>query len=155
MKREDFKFHFPFRVRFCETDPHGHVFNGNYYIYFDVAISEYFRLLGLKEILTIQEKPCAFYVKKTMAEYFAPIYFDEEIFVFVKTNKIGNTSIVFSLAVYSKNREPLLASGEVVWIYTNLSTGKKQALPSKMVEIINAFEKTLFMSTEKEGFTLK
>ena len=140
MKREDFKFYFPFRVRFCETDPHGHVFNGNYYIYFDVAISEYFRSLGLTEILTIQKQPYVFHVKKTMAEYFAPLYFDEEIFVYVKTNKLGNTSIVFSLAVYSKNRKPLIATGEVVWIYTNASTRKKQPLPSKIVEIINAFE---------------
>lgn len=140
MHKENFKFAFPFRVRFCETDPHGHVFNGNYYIYFDVAITEYFRLLDVKEILTIKEKPYVFHVKKTMAEYYSPSYFDEQILVYVKTKKIGNTSLVFSLAVYPLGGERLIATGEVIWVYTNTSTHQKELLPKELISVINNFE---------------
>ena len=45
MKR--FKFKETVRVRFAETDAQGVVWNGNYLTYFDVAMTEYLRAMGL------------------------------------------------------------------------------------------------------------
>ena len=45
--KSDFKFHHDVRVRFGETDAQGIVFNAHYLTYFDVAWTEYFRMLGL------------------------------------------------------------------------------------------------------------
>lgn len=44
--REEFWFHFPFRVRYSEVDAQAVVFNAHYLTYFDTAITEYFRALA-------------------------------------------------------------------------------------------------------------
>ena len=45
MSRSEFKFSFPFRVRYSEVDGQKIVFNAHYLTYFDTAITEYFRAL--------------------------------------------------------------------------------------------------------------
>jgi acyl-CoA thioester hydrolase len=43
MAKSDFKFFYPIRVRYAETDLQGIVFNAHYLTYFDTAIYEYLR----------------------------------------------------------------------------------------------------------------
>ena len=45
MHREDFRFFFPFRVRYAEVDGQNVVFNAHYLTYFDTSITEYFRAM--------------------------------------------------------------------------------------------------------------
>jgi len=49
--RSDFAFHYAHRVRWVECDPQWVVFNGHYLTYFDVAITEYARAVGLPGLL--------------------------------------------------------------------------------------------------------
>ena len=46
MKREDFTFVHSLRVRWAEVDRQHVVFNGHYFLYFDVAVAEYWRAIG-------------------------------------------------------------------------------------------------------------
>jgi len=46
MKREDFTFVHSLRVRWAEVDRQDVVFNGHYFLYFDVAVAEYWRAIG-------------------------------------------------------------------------------------------------------------
>ena len=46
MARTEFRFAHRMRVRWAEVDKQGIVFNGHYLMYFDVAITEYYRALG-------------------------------------------------------------------------------------------------------------
>jgi acyl-CoA thioester hydrolase len=39
--REDFAFFYPLRVRWSEVDPQNIVFNPNYLVYADIAMTEY------------------------------------------------------------------------------------------------------------------
>ncbi|MEC7649574.1 MAG: acyl-CoA thioesterase, partial [Pseudomonadota bacterium] len=43
MAKSDFKFAWPFRVRYSEVDGQMIVFNAHYLTYYDTAITEYFR----------------------------------------------------------------------------------------------------------------
>ena len=47
MEREHFGLRERLRVRWAETDMQGIVFNGHYLTYFDVAITEYWRAIGM------------------------------------------------------------------------------------------------------------
>ena len=47
MRREDFTFLHRLRVRWVEVDRQDVVFNGNYFLYFDVAVTEYWRAIGI------------------------------------------------------------------------------------------------------------
>ena len=48
MKREDFTFVHSLRVRWAEVDRQDVVFNGHYFLYFDVAVAEYWRAIGFR-----------------------------------------------------------------------------------------------------------
>jgi len=47
MRRDDFTFLHPLRVRWAEVDRQDVVFNANYFLYFDVAVAEYWRAIGI------------------------------------------------------------------------------------------------------------
>jgi hypothetical protein len=46
LTRDDFTFFHTLRVRWAEVDRQDVVFNGHYFLYFDVAVSEYWRAIG-------------------------------------------------------------------------------------------------------------
>ncbi len=46
MLREHFTFSHQLRVRWAEVDRQDEAFNGHYFLYFDVAIAEYWRAIG-------------------------------------------------------------------------------------------------------------
>ena len=47
MTRQQFRFVHSLRVRWAEVDKQNIVFNGHYLTYFDVAITEYWRCIGV------------------------------------------------------------------------------------------------------------
>src|ERR1039457_2711426 len=47
MAREHFTFCHTLRVRWAEVDKQGIVYNVNYFLYFDVGITEYWRAIGI------------------------------------------------------------------------------------------------------------
>jgi len=134
----DFTFCHTFRVRFSEVDMHGHVFNAVYYTYFDTAISEYCRFLGLDEMIKIDNARSVFHVIKTAASYHYPIYFDDLIDIYVKISKIGVTSLTFSLEIYRPMEARLLTCGEVVWVNTDGRTRTKMPISQQIKDIIIA-----------------
>ena len=73
-------------------------------------------------------------------EYYAPIRFDDEIEVGVRSARIGRTSLTFGLEIYPKGQDERLASGEVVWVNTNQTTHRSAPLPAELVEKLQAFE---------------
>ena len=50
--KSDFKFVYHHRVRWVECDPQWIVFNGHYLTFFDVAVTEYARAVGLPNVVT-------------------------------------------------------------------------------------------------------
>ena len=134
MGRADYNFFFPFRVRYSEIDGQMIVYNAHYLTYFDTAITEYVRLLSYDLVAQQQETGEDFHTVKALVEFKAPIFFDEEIEVGVRTSRIGNSSLTFGLAVYRKGESDLLASGEIVWVNTNQSTRKSAPLSKSLEE---------------------
>src|SRR5258708_24975568 len=70
MKREDFTFVHSLRVRWAEVDRQDVVFNGHYFLYFDVAVAEYWRAIGFRYPEDIVEKfGSDIYAVKAGAQY--------------------------------------------------------------------------------------
>jgi len=122
------------------------VYNAHYLTYFDTAITEYCRLLSYDFVAQQQETGEDFHTVKALVEYRAPIFFDDEIEVGVRTSRVGNSSLTFSLVVYRKSESDLLASGEIVWVNTNQSTRKAVPVPKtlavKLAEIDGLSQET-------------
>lgn len=133
MAKSDFKFFFPLRVRYAETDAQGIVFYAHYLTYFDTAINEYLRYLPFNYIEHVRNTGTDFHVIKVVVEFFAPSHFDDEIEVHVRTERIGRSSMTFLIEIFPKNGETALIKGEVVWVNTDQKAHKSVRLPEELV----------------------
>jgi len=129
MTRDQFHFFHPFRVRYSEIDGQGVVFNAHYLTYYDTTVTEYFRALNYDQYADAQKTGMDFHVVKSVVEYKAPIRFDQEIEVGARVARIGNSSLVFELGIFSKGTDELLASGEIVWVNTDQRTHRPMPIP--------------------------
>jgi acyl-CoA thioester hydrolase len=91
------EFRHSIRVRFNECDPQGHVFNANYLAYFDLAMTELWRELGGYEPMT--EGGIDMVVAEVNLRYLAPLGFDDEIDLVIRSIRLGNTSMTSELAI--------------------------------------------------------
>ena len=140
MARAEYSFFSPFRVRYAEVDGQMIVFNAHYLTYFDTAITEYFRVLPYDYQGQVRKIGEDYHTVRTVVEYYAPIRFDDEIEVGVRTARIGRSSLTFGLEIHLKGRDERLASGEVVWVNTNQTTHRPAPVPAELVEKLRAFD---------------
>jgi acyl-CoA thioester hydrolase len=143
MSRDQFWFSHPFRVRYSEIDGQGVVFNAHYLTWFDTTITEYFRALGYDQYADAKNTGMDFHVVKSVIEYQAPILFDWEIEVAARVARIGNSSLVFELAIFPKNGDDALVTGEIVWVYTDQRTHRPVAIPASIRDLIATREQHL------------
>jgi acyl-CoA thioester hydrolase len=140
MSREEFWFLHPLRVRYSEIDLQGVVHNANYLMYFDTTITEYFRALGYNQQGDAKKKAVDFHVVKSLLEYKASVRFDQEIDVGARVARIGNSSLVFELAIFLKDGTDALVTGEIVWVYTSQQTHRPLPIPKYIRDFIAARE---------------
>ncbi|NNE39556.1 MAG: acyl-CoA thioesterase [Marinicaulis sp.] len=131
----DFNFTHPLRVRWAECDAQGIVFNVNYFLYFDVAMTEYLRNLGaLTEIFE------EFFTVHAEADYKAPARFDEELEIGVRCANLGRTSM--TLATEIRRGDEILTTGKLVYVHADSKSREKSPLPDKFAAAILAHENT-------------
>jgi acyl-CoA thioester hydrolase len=143
MSRDQFWFFHPFRVRYSEIDGQGVVFNAHYLTYFDTTITEYFRALGYDQFADAKATGIDFHVVKSVIEYKAPILFDQEIDVGARVALIGNSSLVFELAIFLKGGDDALMTGEIVWVYTDQKSYRPLPIPKSIRDLIASREQHL------------
>ena len=141
--REEFWFHFPFRVRYSEVDAQAVVFNAHYLTYFDTAITEYFRALGYDYLGEVSRTGIDFHPVKSVVEYQAPIRCDEDIEVCVRVARIGRSSINLALAIFAKGSDDLRATGEIIWVATDQTTHQSVAVTEALRALVASREKAL------------
>jgi len=128
--KSEFGFYHRLRVRWAETDPQGIVFNGHYLTYFDVAITEFWRALGIPYPSTVERFGLDLFVVKATVEYHAPAHYDDELEIGVRVGRIGNSSMQFVLGIF--RGEAHLISGEVIYVATHPQTRQPQPVPQPM-----------------------
>jgi acyl-CoA thioester hydrolase len=94
-RRPPFRFAAYMRVAFSDTDAQGVVYYGRYMPYFDLARTEYHRLLG-----EIGASRSEFVMRASSVEYHAPARFDDLLEVFVRVTAIGRSSVTYEYAAY-------------------------------------------------------
>ena len=86
------------RVRYNECDAQGHVFNANYFVYFDVTLTELWReALGSYGALTAGGLDLV--VAETGARFRSPARFDDELDITLEIERLGNTSMASAIAI--------------------------------------------------------
>ena len=100
MKRQDFRFAHRLRVRWVEVDMQQIVFNGHYLMYFDTAVTDYWRALAMPYAATMQQLGGDLYVKKASVEYHASAEMDDFLDVCMRCERVGNSSMTFVGAIF-------------------------------------------------------
>ena len=127
MKRQDFRFAHRLRVRWVEVDMQQIVFNGHYLMYFDTAVTDYWRSLAMPYAATMHQLGGDLYVKKASVEYHASAEMDDFLEVCMRCDRIGNSSMTFVGAIF--RGDELLITSELVYVYADPVAKKSQAIP--------------------------
>lgn len=138
MKRQDFRFFYPLRVRWAEVDMQKIVFNAHYLMYFDTAIADYWRALALPYEEAMHSLDGDLYVKKASIEFHASALFDDRLDIALRLNRIGNSSMVFSGGIF--RGDELLISSELIYVFADPSTQTAKPVPEALREVLLGFE---------------
>jgi acyl-CoA thioester hydrolase len=125
------------RVRYNECDAQGHVFNANYFVYFDVALTELWReVLGSYDALIADGLDLV--VAETGARFRTPAHFDDELEITLEVERLGNTSMVSAIRIARDG--DVLAEGRIVHIFVRADRlGEKATIPDHVRRILQPY----------------
>ena len=144
VQRQNFRMLQRMRVRWAEVDMQKIVFNAHYLMYFDTAMSDYWRALGLPYTSTLEALQGDLYVKKATVEYFGSARYDDVLDVGLRLERVGNTSVTFSGAIFCG--DTLLVTTELVYVYADPVTQRPKPVPPALREAFERFEAGLGMT---------
>jgi acyl-CoA thioester hydrolase len=140
MERGDFTFFHTLRVRWAEVDRQDVVFNGHYFLYFDVAIAEYWRAIGFDYPKDIVEKfGTDIYAVKALAEYHGSATYDDVLDVGCRAARIGRSSMTFAFGVWRGAER--ITSGELVYVNADPKTRKSEPWPEPLKGAVLKYER--------------
>ena len=138
MKRNDFRFLEPLRVRWSEVDMQKIVFNGHYLMYIDTAVAGYWRALAMPYHDTMVQLQGDLYVRKATLEYEGSARYDDQLAVGIRCGRIGNSSLVFHAAVF--RGEQRLVLGELVYVFADPATQTSRPVPPALRTLFTGYE---------------
>ena len=141
IQRGEFTFFHTLRVRWAEVDRQDVVFNGHYFLYFDVAVAEYWRAIGFNYPQDLVDKfGTDIYAVSASAEYHASATYDEMLDIGCRAARLGRTSLQLALGVWRGADH--VTSGELVYVNADPKTRKSVPWPEAVRQAILKYEKT-------------
>ncbi len=137
-QRHDYRFFHRLRVRWVEVDMQRIVFNAHYLMYFDTAMSDYWRALALPYDASMHTLGGELYVKKASIEFHASAHADDQLDVALKCSRIGTSSLLFTGAIF--RGEELLISGELIYVFADPATQTSKPVPTALRDIMLGYE---------------
>jgi acyl-CoA thioester hydrolase len=136
-RKPPFKYSAFTRVGFSDTDAQGIVYYGRYLPYFDDARVEYLRHLGL---LAVDLGACEFVMRACHVLYEAPARFDDLLEVFVRTRRIGRSSVTSEYAAYRVDDDAVMCTAEQTLVFVDLAERRPHAVPDSYRRAVASFE---------------
>lgn len=135
----EFRFYYPLKVRYVETDAQGHVFFSHYFTYFDIGLTEYMRNLSFtyKDMLALGVD--MFYVD-AQCQYKGRAFFDDLLHVHARIGRFGNTSFSFEFDIAKAGSNELIATGEITAVTVDRKTWKPVRVPEALRQAVGEFE---------------
>lgn len=125
------------------------VFNAHYLMYFDTAITEYWRALALPMEEVFARLGGELYVKKATVEFNASAQMDDLIDVALRCERIGNSSIQFIGAIFHGDKH--LISSEIIYVFADPISQTSRPVPDDLRSSFLGYEAGEAMVTIKVG----
>ncbi|MFS2099344.1 YbgC/FadM family acyl-CoA thioesterase [Variovorax sp. Varisp85] len=148
-QRSNFRFFHRLRVRWAEVDMQKIVFNAHYLMYFDTAISDYWRALALPYEEAMHALGGDLYVRKATIDFRASARMDDMLDMGVRCARIGNSSMVFEGGLFRQDQ--FLVGCELVYVFADPATQTSKPVPAALREVLTGYEAGETMSTVETG----
>lgn len=126
------------RVRFDECDPQGVVFYANYLVYFDVAMTELWRVAFGSYAGLIDDGVDAM-VAEVSVRYRGSARFDDELDLVATVARIGTTSSVTRIHVERASDGRTLVEGELRHVFIDAGSHEKTEIPTHVRQGLERF----------------
>ena len=113
-------------TRWMDNDHYGHVNNVAYYSYFDTAVNGY---LIEASGLDIRELPAIGIVAETSCRFLRELSFPDTVHAGLAIEKLGNSSVVYRIALFRNDEVDPAAIGRFVHVYVDASTRRPVPVP--------------------------
>ena len=125
--RSDFNVLRPMQTRWMDNDHYGHVNNVAYYSYFDSAVNGY--LMEATRTDT-RELPAIGIVAETSCKFLKEISFPDALHIGLRLEKLGNSSVIYQLAVFRGDDSDPSALGRFVHVYVDEESRRPIPIPA-------------------------
>jgi acyl-CoA thioester hydrolase len=126
VRRADFRHFLAIPTRWMDNDIYGHVNNVTYYSYFDTAVNEHLIRAGG---LDIANGPAIGVVVETSCTFRKPLSFPETIEAALRVEKLGNSSVVYEIALFRQGEDAPAARGRFVHVWVDRRTQRPVPVP--------------------------
>jgi acyl-CoA thioester hydrolase len=113
LTRSDFAVFREIGTRWMDVDIYGHVNNVQYLSFFDTAVNGWYVEQGLLEPGQSEE---IFLVVETGCQYFAELVFPETISAGIRIEKIGSSSVIYTIGLFKEGTQSAAAQGRFVHV---------------------------------------
>ena len=125
--RADFTAYRTITTRWMDNDVYGHVNNVVYYSYFDTAVNAF--LIEASGI-DIRALPQIGIVAESSCRFLRPLSFPAPVEAGLALEKLGNSSVVYRIGLFSDGREAAAAVGRFVHVYVDAATRDVVPVPA-------------------------
>ena len=129
LRREDFPVLRELPTRWNDDDTYGHVNNVVHYQLFDTAVNGWLIEAGGTDIRRL---PAIGLVVETQCRYLAELRFPEVVTAGLRLERLGNSSVVYQLALFGAVREAPAAVGRFVHVYVDRDTRRPTPVPAQI-----------------------
>ena len=122
------------RTRYSEVDRMGYVYYGNYATYFEVGRVEAMRKLGLS-YSELEDAGIMMPVVRYTIEYRKPAFYDEELTIVTRVNRIPRSRIDFEYETFNSKGE-LLNTAMTQLVFVKKENMRPQRAPAILMEAV-------------------
>tara|TARA_B100001175_G_C18890035_1_gene348396 strand:+ start:71 stop:505 length:435 start_codon:yes stop_codon:yes gene_type:complete len=119
--RSQYPFFYKLSTRWKDNDVYGHINNVIYYEYFDTAVNKW---LIENNLLDYKNGEQIGYIVKSNCDYFSPISHPCDFYTGIRVSKIGNSSVVYEIAIFLEGDDIASAQGSFTHVYVSRKTQK-------------------------------
>jgi acyl-CoA thioester hydrolase len=117
------------KVRFADTDANGHAFFANYLVFADEVLGEYWGELGLDVSDVVGQDFLTFTVNANI-DFLGESLAGDTLEVEVKSERIGNSSVVIGFSLRNLRTEELTGRGSFTYVFVDKQTRKSCPIPA-------------------------
>ena len=134
-RRDHFKILRAIPTRWMDNDHYGHVNNVAYYSYFDTAVNGF--LIDTTG-LDIRELPAIGIVAESSCRFVSAISFPDVIQAGLAVERLGRSSVVYSIALFRGDDVEACAIGRFVHVYVDRMTRRPVPIPDAIRAVVDA-----------------